>query len=535
MNDHNDSQDASESTPLLRGRGEASNGAGDDDTPVHAGKASALPGAVPPKLKGRILSLLCAYAFAMMLADNLQPAALTKVFEDVICDSYYDHSPQSQLSSEGENPCEAQPVQRELALVRGFLQLVPIFSGLLCTVPYGLLAERVGRKRVLVLSGAGTLAAFAWVLAVCYWRFLPIRWVLLSGVFLFVGGGDPVLSSMLHVMVTDVTDQAERAQIFLYLHAADVVAGFFGPAVSAPLMEKGHTWAVLLLAVAVLGTSITALAVLVPETLHLKAVSMGRPGRVKNRAVSSSSSSEIVVLSPRSSLQSAIPRRKGGFALAGIETSLASLVALLTSNRQATLLLCLYAPQTASRELFTLIGLQYSSAKFALPYARGNVLLSLLQAAQGLVVLVVLPLTTRLVANPRRWTAWARDRLYATASIALLAAGLFVIGISPTLAVEVLGLLFVALGSCSSGLLMSLLGAAVKPSQVSVVYSSALMLSIIARSLTGLVESALLIKGLELGWAWMGLPFVAMGLFMACVGVASVFVTAEKIELSDEE
>ncbi|KAI1158658.1 MFS general substrate transporter [Nemania serpens] len=466
-----------------------------------------------------------------MLADNLQPAALTKIFEDVICDSYYHHSPQPP-SPPGQDPCEAQPVQKELALVRGFLQLMPIFSGLLCTVPYGLVAERIGRKRVLVLSGAGTLAALSWVLAVCYWRFLPIRWVLLSGIFLFVGGGDPVLSSMLHVMVTDATDQAERAQIFLYLHAADVVAGFFGPAVSAPLMEKGHTWTVLLLAVAVLVTSIIALALLVPETLHLKARLANHPDQAKNLM----SSPEIASsLSPRHSTQSAIPKRKGGFGLGDIDNSITSLVSLLMSNRQAMLLLCLFAPQTASRELFTLIGLQYSSAKFALPYARGNVLLSLLQGAQGLVVLVVLPLITRLVANSRGWTTWARDRLYATVSIIFSATGLIVIGIAPALAFEVLGLLFVALGSCSSGLLMSLLGTAVRPSQVSVVYSSVLMLSIVARSLTGLVESALLVKGLELGWAWMGLPFVAMGLFMVCVGIASVFITREKIELLDEE
>ncbi|KAI1200891.1 major facilitator superfamily domain-containing protein [Nemania serpens] len=532
-NDDDESHNASESSPLLQG---TANPAG--DVPVHTEIASTISGVVvPPKLKGRIISLLCAYAFAMMLADNLQPAALTKVFEDVICDSYYNHSPQSPSPSpspptEGGDPCEAQPVQRELALVRGFLQLMPIFSGLLCTVPYGLLAERIGRKRVLVLSGAGTLAAFSWVLAVCYWRFLSLRWVLLSGAFLFVGGGDPVLSSMLHVMVTDATDQAERAQIFLYLHAADVVAGFFGPAISAPLMEKGHTWAVLLLAVAVLVTSIIALALLVPETLHLKARSANHPDQAKNILSSPETASSW---SPQRSIQSAVPKRKGGFGLGGIYNSIASLVSLLTSNRQAMLLLCLFAPQTASRELFTLIGLQYSSAKFALPYARGNVLLSLQQAAQGLVVLVVLPLITRLVANPRGWTAWARDRTYATVSIILSATGLLVIGIAPALAVEVLGLLFIALGSCSSGLLMSLLGAAVRPSQVSVVYSSALMLSIIARSLTGLVESALLVKGLELGWAWMGLPFVAMGLFMVCVGIASVFVTTEKIEHSDEE
>lgn len=73
-------------------------------------------------------------------------------------------------------------------------------------MPYGLLAERIGRRRVLILSGTAIFASLAWVMAMCYWRFAPIRWVLFSGVFLFIGGGDAVASSVVHAMVTDVTD-----------------------------------------------------------------------------------------------------------------------------------------------------------------------------------------------------------------------------------------------------------------------------------------------------------------------------------------
>lgn len=81
----------------------------------------------------------------------------------------------------------------------------------MCTVPYGLLAERIGRRRVLILSGTAIFDSLAWVMAMCYWRFAPIRWVLFSGVFRFIGGGDAVASSVVHAMVTDVTDRAERA------------------------------------------------------------------------------------------------------------------------------------------------------------------------------------------------------------------------------------------------------------------------------------------------------------------------------------
>ncbi|RHZ69160.1 hypothetical protein CDV55_104414 [Aspergillus turcosus] len=470
--------DVSESSPLLS----------DQVKDVHT---------LPPRLKRRIILLLCAFAFTMMLGDNLQPASLSQIFEDLICDDHFNKhlSPNTNASATPApaNRCKTHSVQKELALVRGIQQLVPTVAALLCTVPYGLLAERIGRKRVLILSGTGTLTSLSWVLAVCYWRFGSIRLVWLSGAFLFIGGGDAVTSSVVHVMVTDTADQTERARIFLFLHAADVISGFVGPAISAALMEKGDAWAVMLLAQAMLFSGTFLLTRWIPETLGLRnKLSGGSPSQ----------------LAPSGPAKTAHPVIKS----------------LLVLNRQALLLLFIFAPQTAARDLFIMIGLQYSSSKFSLSYSRGNVLLSLFQGAQGLVALAILPLITSLVVEPRGWTSWTRDRFYAIMSIAATALGLMVIAAAPTLATEAVGLLLVAVGSCTTGLLMSLLGEAVQPSQVSTVYSVALMLSIAVRGVTGPLMNGLFVKGLELGWSWMGLPFAVMAVLMAGVMVMSTFI-----------
>ncbi|KAL9102401.1 MAG: hypothetical protein Q9163_002446 [Psora crenata] len=490
---------------------------------------------IPPRRKQCIILLLCAFAFIMMLGDNLQPAALIQTYEAIICDDYYRAHPSLPIPNTTSptqplvNNCKIQPVQKELALVRGFQQLVPLFSALLCTVPYGLLAERIGRKPVLILSGAGTFAALSWVLAVCYLRFASIRWVLFSGVFLFIGGGDAVTSSIIHVMVTDTIDQTQRAQTFLYLHAADVVSGFFGPAISALLMEKGHTWAVLLLAEVVIFSSTFILSQFIPETLSFRNKSSGDPD-----SISDLTSPQATIL-PSSRPATSVSTRIANRIPFGVSRLVAPLLSVLASNRQALLLLVIFAPQTTARELFTVIGLQYSNAKYSLSYARGNVLLSLFQGAQGLFVLVLLPLITRTVAEPRGWSPWARDRRYAILSIAVTALGLMVIGLAPALVIEATGLLLVALGSCTTGLLMSLLGTAVRPNQVSTIYSAALTLSIMMRSVTGLVASALLVEGLELGGNWMGMPFVAMAMLMAGMAITSGFIRTERVEDTSEE
>ncbi|RHZ67353.1 uncharacterized protein CDV56_109039 [Aspergillus thermomutatus] len=493
--------DVSESSPLLS----------DQVVDVHT---------LPRRLKRRIILLLCAFAFMMMLGDSLQPAALSQIFEDIICDDHYNKHLSSNINASATpapaDPCKTHPVQKELALVRGIQQLMPTFAALLCTVPYGLLAERIGRKRVLILSGTGAFASLAWVLAVCYWRFGSIRLVWLSGAFLFIGGGDAVASSVVHVMVTDTTDQAERARIFLFLHAADVISGFFGPAISAALMEKGDAWTVMLLAQAVLFLGTFLLTQCIPETL-----------RLRDKLSGGSLTFTPSQLAPSSPPETAHPVPLGT-RLDGVARVLSSPQSVLARNRQALLLLFVFAPQTAARDLFTMVGLQYSSSKYSLSYSRGNVLLSLFQGAQGFIALVILPLITRLVAEPRGWTGWARDRFYAIMSIAATASGLMVVAVAPSLATEVVGLLLVAVGSCTTGLLMSLLGEAVQPSQVSTVYSVALMLSIAVRGATGPLMNGLFVKGLELGWSWMGLPFAVTAVLMAGVMVMSTFIQAEE-------
>jgi MFS family permease len=482
-------------------------------------------GRLPSRLQRRATLLLCVFAFTMMLGDNLQPAALTQVMENAICDDYYTtHFSPVGVTASMTDPCKAHAVQKELAQVRGYQQLVPVFAALVCTVPYGLLAERIGRKRVLVLSGAGVCAALGWVLAVCFWRFASVRWVWLSGAFLFVGGGDAVTSSLVHIMVTDATGPAERAQIFLFLHAADVLAGFCGPAISAALMENGHTWMVLLLAAAALFAGTFLLTPFIPETLGFRADGGLSSGPAASPAAPIASSMH----------HSSEPAKTTSPFWGRISHALAPHLIVLTSNRQALLLLGVFAPQTAARDLFTMVGLQYSRAKFALPYGRGNVLLSVFQGAQGLVVLVLLPFITRCVADPRGWSPWARDRRYAILSVALTASGLMVIAAAPGMAVEAAGLLLVACGSCTTGLLMSLLGGAVQPRQVSTVYSTALMLSIVVSSVAGPVANTLLVEGLVLGWMWMGLPFAVAAVVMAGVTVASVAISVEKPENSED-
>ncbi|KAF4337465.1 major facilitator superfamily transporter [Fusarium beomiforme] len=144
--------------------------------------------------------------------------------------------------------------------------------------------------------------------------------------------------------------------------------------------------------------------------------------------------------------------------LQGVPTLLAPLIIILTSNENASCSLLSARPQASARELFAIIDLQYSKARCPLTYARGNVLLSLLHGSQGPLAAGLLPFLARTIAEPRGWTNWGQGQRYAIISIAALAFGLWVMCLTPALAVRIIGILRLALCSCTTGTLISLLG-----------------------------------------------------------------------------
>lgn len=78
-------------------------------------------------------------------------------------------------------------------------------------MPYGLLADRIGRRPVFVLAVAGLLLANCWSLVVLrFWRTIPVRLLWLSPIFTLIGGSEVVASMMFYAIGSDITPQARR-------------------------------------------------------------------------------------------------------------------------------------------------------------------------------------------------------------------------------------------------------------------------------------------------------------------------------------
>lgn len=193
----------------------------------------------------------------------------TRVFEANICQHYYEENDPSKIGPDGrvpENLCKIDEVQQKLAMIFGWQDTFDAIPGMLMAVPFGALADKLGRKWIFAVSLVGLQLNSIWILLVCYFRDLPLQVVWFSSAFFFVGGGPIVAIAVAMTMVSDVCPPEKRTTIFLYLSAAVLISEMVAPVVSAKMMEHGD-WLPMLLALGIQQIGVT-LALVCPETLH---------------------------------------------------------------------------------------------------------------------------------------------------------------------------------------------------------------------------------------------------------------------------
>lgn len=103
---------------------------------------------------------------------------MTVIMESIICKNYYgDINTISTTSAQDfidfskswtdDRRCKIEPVQSELATLRGWQQLFGCLASILVAVPFGFLANKCGRKAVLALAMFGLTLARVWIQVVC--------------------------------------------------------------------------------------------------------------------------------------------------------------------------------------------------------------------------------------------------------------------------------------------------------------------------------------------------------------------------------
>lgn len=77
-------------------------------------------------------------------------APQTRILEGIVCRRYYNSIP-------GEQDCTVNPVQNELATINQRLNELNRLPGIFVAIPYGMMADRYGRRPVLILAIVGAV------------------------------------------------------------------------------------------------------------------------------------------------------------------------------------------------------------------------------------------------------------------------------------------------------------------------------------------------------------------------------------------
>ncbi|KAH0603176.1 uncharacterized protein H6S33_008180 [Morchella sextelata] len=438
-------------------------------------------------------TLLCFVIIVTVdMAGYLSSAPQVRLFESIVCLDYYRENDPGLIGGDGGVPeelCKVDSVQREIAMLNGMQTLFSNIPGVVLAIPFGVMADRYGRRPMLMLTLLGLSLSSAWVLLIC-WFSLPIKLTWLSSLFYTLGGGASVGSALILMIIADVTPAAQRSTLFFHLQASVLLSELVAPLLGSLLMSR-NVWIPLLAGLAIQTVGIP-IAALLPETKS-------------THATTAAEGADDEEAPP--------PKQKKG------ESDYRAVLSFLLADLNTALLVLTFLVATIGRQALEML-LQYVSKRYSWPLATANMLFSLRAGINLLLLLLLLPFLGTALLSRFGYTSAAKDLLIARVSIALMAAGFGVIGVSPGAAGMVLGLGVYTLGSGFGAAARSLVTGMVRREEVGRLYTAIAVADMVGGLVAGPALSWCFAVGMAWGGVLVGLPFiVAAGLFVAVGGV----------------
>ncbi|KAF7587037.1 hypothetical protein BBP40_007833 [Aspergillus hancockii] len=218
--------------------------------------------------------VLC-YILALLVdsAEAMRSTPKTRLFEIILCRRYYaaaDSDPDTPRTTQPDIPehmCKAPDVQSAVVTTKLWLKIGESLFALILAIPFGKLSNKRGRKLVLALGVTGQVLAEGWIVAVCFFdAVFPFDLVYASSIFKSLGGGQMVLSAIVHAILADVVSEERRAQAFFHMASVSLGAEVIAPLMGSILMQARGVYAPLLCGFPLQVLAIAAL-LLIPQSV----------------------------------------------------------------------------------------------------------------------------------------------------------------------------------------------------------------------------------------------------------------------------
>lgn len=472
----------------------------------------------PPKaFRRRVLTMCILSLFIVEVSQSIIGPPLQKITEGVICRGYY---PDHLLRMPGrveDHRCKNIDVQKTLAMVQGwdlaFGMAIPIVS----QFPFGIIADKYGRRPVLFLSLIGCTLQTAWVMGVLLFPNVFSIWAVLVGNVLFlIGGGAPMAVAMVWTVVADVTTVASRTVTFNRLAAAAMIFQVLVNPVSAWLLQF-DPWVSMWIGFAFLVIG-TLSVLLIPETLRLRqeADDMHRAEHPNAEGYTPGASAQDGHEFPFGK-QSVMKQ-----AWFTVKNDMKHVWRFIFASKSIMILILACSTSYPIRLAFASISLQYMTKRFEWTWSTATYVSTAGSLATVVFLLVVLPIASALLNKRYSSRPLIRDLLLSRASMIFGTAGTFLVAVAGTPALFVIALIIASFGNSFNALVRALLSAMVEPHTIATLNTTISLLDMVMGLITGPAMGWLLSKGMELGGVWQGLPFMA-ATGLACIVTGLLF------------
>lgn len=296
-------------------------------------------------------------------------------------------------------------------------------------------------------------------------------------------------------MISDIVPPDKRTTVFLYVTASVLVAEVVAPVMAAKLMEKGD-WMPLVLATFIQGMGM-CISIFFPETLHLRDLPEPKDDV-----------DQTIELQPKG----------GHFTLKAQLRNFHTAYTFIRGDVQLALVVFGFMANRLGRQAMSLL-IRYASKRYGWDIKDAAYLLSFRAATNLVAVAVFLPALNWFLIKYLRNPPHRADLWTARGSIIVQAVSYVIMGVAGYPSLLVLGLLVYNMGTGYNAALRSVaihtVGGQSSP-DVGKLMSTIAISEAIGAMFAGPMLSQLFQWGMDLGSAWLGLPF------LACVPVYGV-------------
>ncbi|RCI12671.1 hypothetical protein L249_0870 [Ophiocordyceps polyrhachis-furcata BCC 54312] len=421
----------------------------------------------------RVVAMCVLFLIVVELSSSVMEPSQLQIMEDVICRRHFP------LVDDGR--CKDNSVQKTLAMVRSWSMSADMLIPLVVQVPFGIVADKYGRRMVLSLSFAGCVLQTWWTMLVLLFPQVFSVWAILYGSIAFaVGGGSQMGGAMIWTIVADVTPVTDRTTVFYRLHSLSLILAVVINPLAALLLSISP-WIGMWLGLVTLLVGVLVIY-MIPETLTLD----------------NDDDQHVLPMPVKGSCAAFAAARKhlghvGRFVLAS-----RSIVALISAYG-------LSIPASLSIQLYIL---QYMTRRFGWEWSTATYVSTVSSITSVIVLLVILPSVSRMLIERCAYSTLHRDLFLSRVSSAVIVVGVSILAFAPVPWLLVSSLVISSFGAGFVVLLRALLNALVEPQAAATVNTTISVVETLFSLAGAPALGWLLSSGLEAGGPWLGLPFL---------------------------